>query len=532
MKKQQIHMKNSGTITSNKRKVTNPNVVTYDGTIHPRERCRKIGERYYLIGDITKKDSGQCYLIDGVYYKHVNESSSVQWNYTKNIYTNNLSNLVYGYVNKNEKGYFEYDKLNSVMGVDEGGNVMHIMNIDNLPNGFSIDYVDGMFKPKSQQVMSKPVSSDRSKPVYRYLNSSYYGFGEDPATEIVKETYQRYINENVKPSIFDKFFFRYTYGLEIETDAGWLPEPYYFRHGALPLKDGSIFGTEVTTFPYNQNRMFNNLATLMKMLAKYTKASFNTSLHVNIGNIRNTPEFRVAIWILYCRLQNEIESFIPMYKRDQRFFNDKRGRGKDHCRFQESLDVVRRYTDIRSEIPLADAKIRKFLNEGSTSSEFVKDGAAKWDQRTRYYALNMLPAYFVKNNNPRIEFRVHGGTVNPIKTICWTLICGAMVKYAEERFTNILEAKEKIYLSDVIEYSFNDKTEEGRFLVNYLNGYIATRISDNILAKEKDDIYGEFQGERDNEYIYRLGNSTILNYEEKGAQSGAKNSEPVSSGRF
>lgn len=520
---------NTGTQVS-KRKIQNPNVVTYDGTIHPREKCRKIGEQYYLVGDINVKNSGQCYLIDGTYYKHVNEKSNVQWNHTRNVYTNDLTKLVYGYVDKNEKGYFEYDKLHSVTAVDENGSMLYIMNVDNIPSTHAIDYMDGIFKPKNMINFAKPISSDRNKPIYKYLSSDRYGFGEDPATSSVEKSYKTYIENIIPESVFDKFFGKYTYGMEIETDSGWLPEPYYWRHGALPLKDGSIFGTEITTFPYTSYKMFNNLATLMQAVSKYTKASFNTSLHVNIGNIKNTASFRTALWVLYCRIQNEIESFIPMYKRDQRFFNEKRGRGKDHCRIQESLDVVRRYTDYKSEIPLADARIKKFLNEGHVSSTFVKEGSAKWDQRTRYFALNMLPAYFVKNDCPRVEFRVHSGTVNPIKTICWVLICGAIVKYAEECYEKIFEAKEKIYLADIIEYAFNDETEESKFLINYLKAYINSRTIEHISSIETDNLYGEFIN--DNAYVFSLGNQNILNYEEKRPQPRAKSGKPVPSNRF
>lgn len=518
--------------TSTVKSIKKSTVVTYDGSIHPRANCRRIKDMYYLIGNINIKNSGHCYLIDETYYIDSGENSKIQWDYTNKKYTINLAALSKGIVDKKGTiGYFSPD-ISSRLLASYNGREMYIMDESCIPSFMYYDYSDGYYKAAEKVANNKPFVSERNKPCYQLLKTDMYGFGEDPMTGNVEKIFNENL-KNVEKHVFDKYFGKYTHGLEIETDGGWLPECYYFKHGALPLKDGSIYGTEITTFPYTGERMFNNLHKLTQACSKYTISSYNTSVHNNIGNVPNNPYFRTAVWILYCRLQSEIETFIPPYKRDQRFFMEKRGRGKDHCRIQESLGLLRRYINWKAEIPLADSQIKQFLNEGNPGKLFVKREHQKWDQRTRYYALNLLPMYFPKDDkSTRVEFRVHSGTVNPTKILCWTFICTAIVKYAEEQQEKIFVGKEKITLEDVIDYSFNDGTPEGEFLGEYLKAYIAHRSKEHIDNIASDNVYGtEFTRDNVFEFVYKK--NTLFSYEpSKRSQFREENSKRVPGDRF
>ena len=509
------------------KKVIREHVITVDGSRQLRKNCRRIGLNYYKIGNINEKESGQCYFIDGTFYIANSENSKIQWNYSDNIYTINTEGLVKGMVEPGVIGYFRPNRTD-VIWIHFNKVSMMAMNENVLPEKYGYDFMDGHFKPIAEVQLSKPMSSERLKPSYYTLNSSLYGFGEDLATRIVKESWTKTLENNISEHIFDKYLKPYKYGLEIETDGGWLPEKYYYQYGALPLKDGSINGTEVTTFPY-EDKIFNNTAMLFNILQRYTMVNFNNSLHVNIGNIPNTATFRAAIWILYCRLQSEIESMTPSYKRDQRYINDKRGRGKDHCKLQESLGLCRKHTFSQETVNMIDNTIRKFLNEGSSSTDFVRDGTPKWEQRTRYYSLNMLPCYFGSKENVRVEFRLHSGTVNPIKALNWMFICASIVKFAQEKYQMIIEGKEKILMEDVLEYSFLDGTPEGEFLFKYLKGYINSRTRQHIDDIETDTLYGfEFSG--DPSYLFTVNGVSILNYEQhakEGAQPRTPNRSKV-----
>ena len=514
-------------------KIKKDTVVTYDGSIHPRSKCRRIKDIYYLLGDPSVKDSGQCYLIGDTYYISNGINAKVQWNYSRGGYTIDLKGLVKGYVDKKGTiGYFEPDVSQNLPACNADRQYLTIMNENCIPTNMAYDFADGIIKPISQISMSKPFVVERNKPTYSTLSSEYYGFGEDLNTRNVEKIFKQNL-EKIPVSVFDKYFGKYTHGLEIETDGGWLPEYVYYRHGALPLKDGSIYGTEITTFPYVPYKMFNNLKQLANECSKYTIATHNTSLHHNVGNVPNDPYFRVALWMLYCRLQSEIETFIPPYKRDQRFFAEKRGRGKDHCRIQESLGLLRRYHDWKTEIPIADEEIRRFLNEGSVASKFVKRDHNKWDQRTRYYALNLLPMYFPKEGSqPRVEYRIHSGTVNPTKILCWTFLCTAITKFAEEQQERIFVGRDKITLEDVIEFAFADGTPEGVFLTEYLKEYVKYRTKQHIDTLNNDSVYGsEFKD--DNSFVFQYKKMSLLNYEQtERTQPRKKDSEKLPGDRF
>lgn len=503
---------------SHKKTIQRTTVVTYNGTVANRADCRKIGDNYYIIGKVNVKDSGQCYLINGTYYISNGPLSKVQWNYTKKIYTTDLNGLVYGWVDNNGTlGYFESNPA-EMLQVTENGKVFFAMNEKCILKNFEYDFNDGLYKHKLNVAYPEPYVSDRRKPTYGSLSTEYYGFGEDPNTKFVKEVSDMYEEKNIEEHVFDKYFHNKTIGLEIETDGGWLPERYYYQYGALPLKDGSIYGTEITTFPYNK-KYIGKIGGLLQKCSEYTVCSFNNSLHVNIGNIRNDANFRVALWMLYCRLQSEIESILPPYKRDAQYLTEKRGRGKDHCKLQEPLGLLKRYHNPEIEIPLADKTIRTFLNEGNPGNSYVRQDNAKWEQRSRYYALNMMPAYFAKAGQaPRIEFRVHSGTVNPIKTICWTLICVAITKFAEDNYGKIFKGDDKILLEDVLQYSFIDGTPEGAFLYKYVMDYVNYRAALHTTAITQNNVYGD-EFSTDRQMTFKVNGKTILNYESatKGA---------------
>jgi len=492
------------TKTTTKKKVTTVNVVTFDGTTHPRSKCRKISNEFYLIGDVQVKDSGQCFLINDTYYTLRPSSAKIAWDHTRKQY-NLIDQMVQGYVdNKLTFGYFTLSLTECL----QASRDLYFMNETCIPKNYSYDFGSGIY---TDAPVIKKMSITERKPIRKMLRTDLYGFGEDPSTQKVLETSFNWIQNNVDRSVLDKYFKDYKYGLEVETDGGWLPERTFFRYGALPLRDGSIFGEEVTTAPYTGPRVFNTIRGLFKEMQKFNMSSQNNSLHVNVGNVPNTPEFRVALWVLYCRLQAEVEAMIPAYKRDQRYFLEKRGRGKDHCRYMESLGLLKRYTNLKTEIPEADDIIRRFLNEGSTSKEFKAQNQPKWEQKTRYYSLNFLPLYFEQNaKRHRIEYRIHSGTVNPTKALNWILICTAITHYAQTMQNTIFEGKVKITLSDVIDHAFQDG-EEGTELANYLKAYVQQRTREHIATIEQDNLYGtEFLN--DNGYKFIFGGFDIESF--------------------
>jgi len=492
------------------------NVVTFDGSVALRKECRKIGDFFYKIGDRFIKDSGQCYNIDGTYYTAVKTNSKIAWDHAQNQY-NLINTMIKGIVNKDlEIGYFTLDYCHFVL-ITMAGDSLLAKDLSCVPKGYIYDFSTGNYKPKETVRYTTPQHLPY-KPTRKFLKTDLYGFGEDPMFEQVVASATKY-KDNIKPSVFDKYL-PFKYGLEIETDFGYLPENVYFKYGAFPLKDGSIHGEECTTIPYSGDKIVNTIGDLCNELSICTGATYNNSVHINIGSIPVTPENRASIWLLYCRLQGEIEQFIPPYKRTQEYMREKRNAGKDHCKYLPSLGLMKRYsisnsTQFRSEILDADSQIRKFLNDGNNSMRYVRESSPKWEQVSRYYAVNMLPMYFSRSESQaRVEFRIHSGTVSPIKIINWVFITNAIVKYALEKQDVIFGGKEKILLEDVIDYAYNDQTNHGQWLTRYLNGYIRSRVFEHIATVQEHSTYGnEFNN--DSKYIFNVNGENILTYANK-----------------
>ena len=498
-------------------------IITYNGKTELRSACRSINNKFYKIGNVTIKDSGDCYLMtDGQYYRLA--QGKIAWNFSTNVY-DYVENMVKGYIpNKEKIGYFNYDvkqnfnAVDNLLVFDDKTIEMHKLHYD-FTRGVFLETANGRNVP--MQI--------REKPSYKTLPNTIYGMGDYPK-EILDDVTKSYKEtlSNTPKSIFDKYFEGLKFGLEIETDLGWWPEPYYYKFGCVPLKDGSIHGTEITTIPYEGR--FNLFADLFKSMCKYTQATQNNSLHVNISGFKNTPEFRVAIYNMYYRLQQEINAFTPVYKRELAYFINKPGGAKDHCQPLEKLGVVFRYDEdeYSLQIEKSDIEIFKFLNEGHynercniKSRRHIKEGGHKWDQHNRYRALNMIPLYFGNVAASRIEYRVHSGTVNPTKSLVWLFITSAITKFVENNAKRILCSKEKITLDDILKETYEDETKEGLFLLEYIRSYIAQReITNTRIVTTHGDIYGnEFLEDR--QFAFKLNNKSDLFTVNESAGKGA-----------
>lgn len=485
-------------------------VITFNGKTELKNQCRSINGKYYKLGDVNVKDSGDCFqLPDGIFYRL--SGGKIRWDYSQNKY-NLVDNMMEGYVpNLSEPiGYFTPSPENML--ANDGFTIMNEETIRVLKMKY--DFTCGKYG--RTVIAEKPIIL-RSRPTYHNLHTNIYGLGEYDATilKCIGETSNETL-KNTPASDIDKYFQNYKFGLEIETDGGWFPEKLYFKYGSVPLKDGSIKGSEITTIPLPGKLHF--FGDMFDDLATYTMVTSNNSLHINLSGFNNTPEFRVALYSLYYRLQQEIQAFIPAYKRSLQYLISKEGGAKDHCAPMENLGFSKRFAqdpkEFANQVTEADIEIFKWLNEGVYDGTYniktrkhIKHGQAKWEFQNRYYALNLMPLYF--GGHPattRIEYRVHSGTVNKYKAVLWMLICASITKFVENNIIRILCSKDKITLDDVI-----IETIDSPELANYILSYISSRQKENlpIITNHRNDIYGcEFT--KDSAYKFAMNNFDLF----------------------
>ena len=508
--------------------IKNKTVITSKGLSKPLNECRKINQVYYFIGNINVKDSGECYkLIDSdgteTYYRDTNPN--LIWDYSANKYCLKTASHVQGVVGFDHKtssfikGYFQIDKTLNIFTSNLIFFSEELMN----KNGLFWDSIAGTFTSKKTE-LSGPVIRDILIGGGRYMKVNYASFPRDVynasemPTKEIDVIRNEWLKTNAKKSVFDKYFFDYTIGAEIETCAGMIPENYLFRYGLLPLKDGSIPNHEYTTTVIKEHPFFL-LSKIFEVANKYTVANQFCSLHYHVGGAPRTKEFVVAFWSLYYRLQNSLDILMSPYKRDLGFLSHKivnngNNRGaKDHCKpipcFYDpsNINVEKTFTNIINF--LNDGEPPRIVSDKDLMFRHRKDGAHKWDFESRYYSVNLLPFLFDKKQT--IEFRLHVGTTNFYKSFAWLMICIGLIEFTKRNTDVILAAKEKIRLTDVVEI-FNDDTREGKFLVSWLKAYMEFRSDRfNQMVIQHDQYGDEFTG--DNKFKFSLNGVDPLTFQ-------------------
>jgi len=331
--------------------MTKQTVVCSDGEIRDRNVCRLIGGNYYHIGDVNKRDSGGCYLIESKegssYFRH--SSPRLFWNSSKNKYEafqtdyigeRNLSgeNIVYAISSVEKRNvFFEHFLEPDVNKVVLGSRMFLVSKkFDNVIEHIIWNPNDAKYY-FDWEINIKDIEDDLNtrvgKPRYSRYPSDVYNSGDHSAFS----TFQAFMetSNNNNPSIvkpLDSLFTGRTMGVEIEVASGSYPENDLLDDGLLPLKDGSIPGHEYASVVL-KNNFVEWFDKVFSKLSKYTRTNQNCSLHLHIGGINaDKKRFAVAAYMLWQRLQDEIRGIIPPYKYDVKFLSGKQGGPKDHCK--------------------------------------------------------------------------------------------------------------------------------------------------------------------------------------------------------
>jgi len=451
------------------------------------KETRMINGEYYIIGESCIQ------MRDGQYYR-IN-SSKIYFNHTTQEWQNSKKGLVYGIINNNKGipvvGYFAPNTLtvNVLFGnkrpdngksyyplTVETSNLFLDASINNPRKCVSISLAEELGFIESLQddnyyYKDSLTSSDgrhmleKGRALYNVENLPYNIADDNAMGNAISKAYVEskhettYLDEEIIKVIGDKSF-----GLEIETSLGHLPERILNQTGLVPLRDGSIRGIEYTTVPLEGIKGVANLRTIFKEMNKRCETDQNCSLHIHFGKFPCTKKSTLALYSLCYRLQNELFEIVPPYKRSLEYFQNKLrqgGRLKDHCQPLSGLalntgNIYNPNVDTNTEINAEFDKIFQFLTEGRKQDQnynfetrrHPREGANKWNWESRYYHVNLIPLLF--SNSRTVEFRLHQSTIHYSVMMHWMLICSSILTYAEKNQDQILQQKDKISLLDVI----------------------------------------------------------------------------------
>lgn len=213
--------------------------------------------------------------------------------------------------------------------------------------------------------------------------------------------------------------FHYTFGLEFETNGGYIPEEDCMKNGLIPLRDGSIPGLEYSTVILNKSEGVNLLKTALKDLNRYTGYDVTCSLHMHLGGF---PLDSSKIWKLY-KFLYKFQYLIQPYISEYAFHTAKfKPNEKDYCK------------------PLPLLKSFPSLYKYMTGVEFFGDfyqphpndryHEAKWRIPTRYFFCNLINL-LCYDANKTVEFRFLHPTFNYNRIIWWMLTFNALLYNAE-----------------------------------------------------------------------------------------------------
>ena len=384
-----------------------------------------------------------------------------------------------------------------------------------LQNGFVEDLSTGNFIRKAD---AKELGFGKLSTIKNVNDPRNQGYNiEDNAAEF-EEKCQLYQNYNTpiskKARIFARYLGNITYGSEIETITGYLPDYVQNRYGIVVCRDGSLKasdgsqGSEYTTIPVSGAKGLVSLSETCKEISKRNIIDHHCAFHIHIGNVDTSRTTLVTLYKLILQIQDEIFKMFPYYKIDEQKYA---GKEKNYCNKLMRLSIGNCIAETKEEyegyIDSAYKRIFSFLAEKTPpNKEFNRRNgkhpkAAKWERHNRYFWVNFMNAFFSKRNT--IEFRLHTGTTNSQKAINWLFICNAIVKTAMSHSREILTGSKVFTLYDVLSY-YPERfpTANALFLREYLNAYVEQRKERFLSDFNKLDYFSKWDIDEDKKYEF------------------------------
>jgi hypothetical protein len=484
---------------------TNKLVKDYLGNLIPKNKARKIMDKYYL-------ENESCFLMeDDQWYRITSSDKIVFDHYSKKYVLLESTKLVNGIVDVNgTEGKFRDNEYYVRAGGKEARKKGNYINILNEKIANELGYIecigDGFFYP------SKDISSEdrgswfEKKNIPQNERSKSYNLEADPGRK--RELEELYAQYNPKISVSAKRIAKiigdYSIGMEAEVINGFLPRRIRSRLGIKALKDGSLRwengeGIELVSMPMKGPKAIETIREFCKELSKRCEVNNFCSLHFHFGNVRKDKLYTLSAYKTIYMIQNELKKYFP-YSR----FNSIKPDGKIYCNPLQDLGIdylsiskSKSDEELRENVFNEFNKIYKWLNNGKglaeassqpvlTRKEVIIDGkkmfydkwytevfttksvnhsiqGEKWNRPSRYSVFNFLNLYF--NNIGTIESRVAEGTTNVTKALIWLIVSASILRYAED-VKKVFETS-KLTLREVLEANMSKKYSD--YIMAYMN---------------------------------------------------------------
>lgn len=474
-------------------------IKTFDGSLADRKNCRRISKGYYEM-------NRQCFLMPDNKWHRINNG--------KICFDHELKEWVF--INQNQ--------INGIVGFD-GNKIIDGIFTPNLAKNVEIHFNEQKYGialnddiiPKDLFIECKSNGKyylrsevKLSNMIARKINATYSVGIDYRCNYRMKEFTDSYNKYNpIVPYKINGMVEQLpntTFGVEVETYDGIIPERFCLQNGMIPVKDGSLRRGSYLPFEYasvvlSGQRGLNTIKEQCILLDKYCKKSIAESLHVHIGNITPTKEYATAMYILGQLIQDEVYSMFPEWFRTTGKFKPS---GKNYCNPLQDIkftsDVEKNFEFIHNYLTNNYNKSFRGFGEGHPADVA---GKSKWNVHTRYTWLNLVPLIYSQGT---VEFRCHSQTFSSDKIINWIFITSAICKFAEKYSSDLATNSIK---SVSLDHIINDMYH-GR-LVDYLTKYIQYRKDLMIdFAKRYNDKIGTFDIREDHLDNFKYPIKSIL----------------------
>jgi hypothetical protein len=443
-------------------------VITFDGTRALRRDCRFIKGSYYRKGT-------QCFLIEDKWFR-INSGYIVYDNEEMSWVLKSSKNLVFGIIGFDESekavlGYFTSTNKNERFWYE--GIVHPVLNNkifediwERLKEGMTGCYYFAKDStiPREFTLKVKP----HKEAIYSYP----FNYNSDPLIPQFLESFLKLFRGEKLVSDAWKYLGDYTYGIEFETERGFIPEKYLERYGLIPCRDGSITGFEYATVPLKGELGIQAIKAQCTLLANFCACSYNESMHIHIGGYPRTKRCIAALFRLGQLLEKEVYSMFPYY-----YANTAKFKKKSYCGPLPKMGIGNTTgTSIFAELfywLTNGIRCGTKLPIGSHPMDLRNDH--KWDVSPRYVWLNTIP--LIWGGRDTIEFRCHTPTLNSQKVINWLFITVAILKYAKKHATELVTVP--------LDQLSHTKINLGTIINEAYPSYIST-ILDKYIDNRKD----------------------------------------------
>lgn len=259
-----------------------------------------------------------------------------------------------------------------------------------------------------------------------------YRFGLDSATHIITEG------------------LKYTFGVEIELADAIINENYFKEELNIKIeKDGSIintrkekYGPELITGVLKGDKGFEHLQKICNDICKKSAVNSTCSIHTHLGGAEFNNTTIVMLYKLARHLESDIFSMLPPSRRNNEYCRMLPNLNFNYSNCKDSMDFKIRTDNYYNQIfQLACNSIPN--NKLNKNKPHPNGPKLNYNHNTiRYCWLNFIPALFnQRNTNPpvyTVEFRAFNASTNFIKIKNWIKICMALLSFAENNYSDIM----------------------------------------------------------------------------------------------